>query len=279
MKKKKIKIAALIVLSILFVFIAVGLINPLTVEEYEIESDEIENPVRVVLITDLHSTKYGKGQKKLVDAIDKQHPDAVLIAGDFFDDVKAHDNAETFLSAISGKFPCYYVSGNHEYRNGDLDFDERMEMLKKYGVVILSNECVEIELNGQKISLLGLEDPNSSRYGDGYAFTDAIKDVRKEAKDGQFSLLLSHRPEFFEEYAENGYDLVLCGHAHGGQWEIPLILENGLYTPGQGLFPDYTNGKFCKDGTTMIVSRGLARAVSAVPRFYNKPEIVVIEIK
>ncbi|MGX8705934.1 MAG: metallophosphoesterase, partial [bacterium] len=92
-----------------------------------------------------------------------------------------------------------------------------------------------------------------------------------------YAVLLAHRPEYAELYAECGFDLVLSGHAHGGQWRVPGLL-NGLFAPNQGLFPKYTGGVYQIDDTTMVVSRGLARESTRVPRFYNRPELVIVEL-
>ena len=93
-----------------------------------------------------------------------------------------------------------------------------------------------------------------------------------------FSLLLAHRPARIQQYLSGGYDLVLCGHAHGGQWRIPGIL-NGLLAPDEGFFPKYAGGTYRFDETTMIVSRGLARESTRVPRLYNPPELVLVELQ
>ena len=93
-----------------------------------------------------------------------------------------------------------------------------------------------------------------------------------------FTLLLAHRPEFFDVYTQYDFDLVLSGHAHGGQWRIPGLI-NGLFSPNQGWFPKYAGGRYGEDGTIMIVSRGLANNVGAIPRIFNPPELVVVEIK
>ena len=98
--------------------------------------------------------------------------------------------------------------------------------------------------------------------------------------DGLFTVLLSHRPERITELLPLNPDLVLAGHAHGGQWRLPVLLENGLLSPNQGLFPRYTNGEYPFGDTTMIVSRGLAReSTRVIPRIFNRPEIVLITVK
>ena len=107
------------------------------------------------------------------------------------------------------------------------------------------------------------------------AFNRHLDAVKAQAKKDHFTVLLSHRPELFENYVSRAFDLVLCGHAHGGQWRIPGVL-NGLYAPQQGLFPLYAGGKYEKGSTTMIVSRGLAKETTPIPRIFNPPELVVV---
>lgn len=265
--KKQIIIASL---SCAAVFISIGLYNPLSVSEISLSSDKIEKPIRIALVSDLHSCKYGKAQSELIDAIAKQNPDIICLTGDIFDDKISDENTEVFISEISAKYPCYYVTGNHEFWAGDAKFNEKMAILEKYGVFRLENESKEISINGQVVNIIGVDDPES-----GSLDLSFLKNRKKE----YYSILLSHRPEYFEDYARVGVDLALCGHAHGGQWRIPGILKNGLFSPNQGLFPKYTSGLFSKADTNMVVSRGLARESTIVPRFYNRPEIVIIEIQ
>ena len=92
----------------------------------------------------------------------------------------------------------------------------------------------------------------------------------------QFSILLSHRPEVFNVYVDNKIDLVLTGHAHGGQIRIPFI--GGLIAPNQGIFPKYTSGVFEEDATTMIVSRGIGNSILPY-RINNRPELVIVTLK
>lgn len=260
---------------------------------YEIHTQKNTSHIRIVLITDLHSCCYGEGQKQLVCAIEAQSPDLILMGGDMFDDRLDIGNTEQLLSGIAGRFRCYYVTGNHEHRDGPESFRVKMSMLKKYGVTVLSNVCETIPVNGAMINLCGVEDPESymvsfdrrktrrrcktAKTEMAHTFNRQLDAVKLQAQNGYFTILLSHRPEFFENYAFKGFDLVLCGHAHGGQWRIPGVL-NGLYAPQQGLFPPYAGGMYEKDSTTMIVSRGLARETTFVPRIFNPPELVVITI-
>lgn len=287
------QILFVVMILALVVVLAIGLDARMIVQCYEIDAPAVSSQIRIVLVTDLHSCYYGKDQEKLIRAIDAQTPDLLLLGGDIFDDEMSDTNTELFLAGISGRYPCYYVTGNHEYWSGAEKFQQKMAILEKYGITILSNVCKTIQIHGETINLCGVDDPDSYmlRFDkaldpQGYqtakdqqlnTFDQHLDAVRSQAPQAHFTILLSHRPELFAHYASRGFDLVLCGHAHGGQWRIPGVL-NGLYAPNQGLFPPYAGGRYEKDSTTMIVSRGLARESTFVPRMFNPPELVVITI-
>lgn len=246
------------------------------VRNYDIESEQITEPVRFVLITDLHSCRYGEGQKRLIEAVRRQEPDAVLLGGDIFDDVIDDTNTELFLKGISELYPCFYVTGNHEYWSGTAGLTEKLRILEQYDVRILSGDCEALQVDKQTVNICGVDDP-AAFLEDTNGFTRQLDAVDKAAQNGNFSILLSHRPEYWEEYQQYEFDLVLCGHAHGGQWRIPGLL-NGLFAPDQGLFPRCAGGLYEGRGMSMIVSRGLARESTRIPRIFNRPELVVIDI-
>ena len=246
---------------------------------YRIEAEKIQSPVRIALLTDLHSCRYGKNQATLLNAIEKQQPDLVLLSGDIFDDEISYDNAELTVRQLSERYPCYYVTGNHEYWGYDVD--TILEIVRSCGVTILSGSCEPVEIKGQKLNICGVDDPDVAKYVEGSTPIDEqlaqAEKAAQEAGAESYTVLLSHRPELFETYQGYGFDLVVCGHAHGGQWRIPGIL-NGLYAPHQGLCPKYAGGRYDYEDGTMIVSRGLARESTKVPRIFNRPELVVIEL-
>ncbi len=253
----------------------------LKVKKYAIDSEKIEENVRIALVTDLHSCKYGKEQKNLVKALDKHNPDVVLLGGDIFDDVIDDANTEIFIKAISEKYPCYYVTGNHEWWSGKEAFLKKMSILEENGVVILKNEVETVEINGEKINICGIDDPASYALEKGKnvpSVKERLELVESLSENGNYTLLLSHRPELFETYIQYDFDLVLSGHAHGGQWRIPFLV-NGVYAPNQGVFPEYAGGFYEENGTSMVVSRGLARETTRVPRIFNRPELVIIDLK
>ena len=220
--------------------------------------------------------------KKLIDKVAEQRPDVILLGGDIFDDRLPDGNTELFLSGISGTVPCCYVTGNHEYWSGPDAFEHKMAILDRYGIVRLSGTGSELEVGGVRLMIGGADDPCrwtgtlSGAVPDG--FLAELSAVSGLSGDCDVSILLSHRPELFDLYCRYGFDLVLAGHAHGGQWRVPGLL-NGLYAPNQGFFPRLAGGKYERDGTVMIVSRGLARESTRIPRYFNPPELVVIDLK
>ena len=251
---------------------------------YTVESDKISAPIRIALLTDLHSCRYGENQKKLVEAVQKQNPDIVLLGGDIFDDKMPYDNAELTVRQLAEQYPCYYVTGNHEYWGYDVG--TILDIVKDCGVTILAGECDTITINGQSISICGVDDPDAEIYlVEGVPVERQLERANEAAQEAEqamekevFTILLSHRPELFETYQKYDFDLVLSGHAHGGKWRIPGLL-NGLYAPHQGLFPEYAGGRYDYAGGTMIVSRGLARESTPIPRIFNRPEVVIVDVK
>ena len=277
-QKKKHKVLP-ILLTVFLILLVPGLDQRMMIRQYQLDSAQIQNPVRIVLITDLHSCRYGENQQNLIKAIDEQNPDIIALCGDIFDDVIPDINTETVIADISSKYPCYYVTGNHEPWAGQAGFLEKMQILDKYPVHVLHGEMETITINGEEINICGIDDPETYAVSpfSNETTEQQMKKLDVLCQNGNYSILLSHRPELFPDYENQHFDLVLCGHAHGGQWRIPYLL-NGLYAPNQGLFPKYAGGEYHENDVTMIVSRGLARESTRVPRIYNRPELVVIDI-
>jgi len=294
--KQKTKTAMKGLLLVLLLFAALllpGFYDGLKIQHYKIDTGVIKNPVRIALIADLHSCQYGENEQELIRAIDAQQPDLLVLAGDIFDDGLSDDNAVALIRGVAGRYPCYYVTGNHEYWSGSRAFSEKMAVLETYGVKRLAGEMETVTVNGETMNICGVDDQDANLIaGDTnrnaapsqeqlvlegrLAFEQQLASVKKCSQNGHYTVLIAHRPELFDLYVKHGFDLVLCGHAHGGQWRIPGIL-NGVFAPNQGFFPKYAGGKYQSGKTTMIVSRGLARETTRVPRFYNRPELVVID--
>lgn len=258
----------------------------LTLRHYTEHSAKVTKPVRFALLTDLHNTLYGKKQHKLVDAIRAQQPDAVLFTGDMSDGQMDMEHARLLFFLIGKQFPCYYVSGNHEFWAGNGTALKRT--VSSYGITVLEGESCLFQTNGQTVRICGVDDPARFRQGRYWGpelmegWKEQLSACKASLDDAHYSVLLSHRPELTAYYTHlssetnRGFDMVLTGHAHGGQVRIPGFV-NGLFAPNQGLFPPYAGGRYQLGDTVMIVSRGLCK--NLLPRIFNRPELVIIDIK
>lgn len=236
---------------------------------YTEKSGKIKVGVRLLAIADLHSVLYGEGQRDLIAAIDKQAPDVVLMAGDIVEIGCPDDSVRRLLCAVASKYPCFYVTGNHEQRTGRAR--EIKAMFAAHGVTVLAGNCHKIRVSGQTLSICGVDDPTVGEA----EFRRQLKACSlKKSKEG-FSVLLSHRPERVSDFNLYDFDLIISGHAHGGQVRLPYLL-NGLYAPHQGIFPRYAGGRYSLKASVMIVSRGLAQR--PWPRVFNRPELVVADL-
>jgi hypothetical protein len=242
----------------------------LEVTRYELKSDKVDAPFTIALIADHHSSRWGEEQEGLLRHIRTARPDLVLLAGDMFccrnSTPESRREALTLIAAVIEIAPTYYVWGNHE--QSSTAFAAIVAEVAALGAVILYDEFVEIEVNGNPVIIAA---------GNGFS-TDATHSFGSQIRDSDsFTIMLTHYPERHAMYP--GFDLMTAGHAHGGQVRIPLIAPQGLYAPGQGIFPKYTGGMYELDDVgTLIVSRGVSLVSSARTRFSNRPELVFIEV-
>ena len=143
---------------------------------------------------------------------------------------------------------------------------------------MLEDEAIQLKRDKEAITLIGLSDPNFTLKGDIFGEAPAMVSTKRNSladDESSYSIFLAHRPELCESYARCNIDLVLSGHAHGGQFRLPFI--GGLIAPDQGIFPKYDAGLFTNGSTNMIVSRGLGNSIIPI-RFNNRPEVIVIEL-
>ncbi|WP_088293778.1 metallophosphoesterase [Bacillus mycoides] len=254
--------------------------NLISITEIKITSSKIPSSFKgykILQISDLHNKKFGDNQDVLIQKVKSINPDIIAITGDLIDS-KSYD-AEISMQVIRElvkEYPVYFVTGNHEKWSGKYNSLEKK--LKKQHVTVLRNEHVIIQKGGHEINLLGIDDPefNTGDIDEGSIVKDAIVKAKIETQPDRYNVLLSHRPEFLESYADEQVDLVLSGHAHGGQVWLPFI--GGLVAPNQGILPKYTAGLYEQQNTSMIVSRGLGNSI--IPqRVFNRPEIVVVQLK
>ncbi len=267
------------IIGLLIILVSTAFYNGLVVKTYIVNSDKLAagETIRVVLIADLHNHIYGDNQSKIISLIQKQKPDVIALAGDIADDQLPILGTELFLAGIQGLAPIYYVSGNHECWSDDIHNIKKT--IKKYGVSILEHNYEQLKVGNSSIIIGGVDDPDIVKYGNpGFDWEGEMHKAFSDL-DGlpQYKILLAHRPELIEMYKLNDFDLVLSGHSHGGQVRIPFIL-NGLYAPNQGWFPQYAGGVYKHDSLTHVVSRGVSYN-PRLPRIFNPPEVVVVEIK
>ncbi len=239
----------------------------------------------IVQISDLHNKNFGKQPNRLIEEIQSLQPDMIVITGDVVD--SNHTNIETaiaFLEEAVAIAPCYYITGNHELWLEESVRTDLMERISKTGVVILDDEAIDITVmtdtsnvldntNEKKISLS--ESFTLVGLDDGSLLGDTLHTLTKDIKQKEFVLLLAHEPQNMMFYNKENVDLILSGHAHGGQVRLPFI--GGLVAPDQGLLPEYTEGLHEENGISMIISRGLGNSIIPV-RIFNRPEIVCIEL-
>lgn len=212
-KKPPLKRAALAGTALLA---AAALWQGLTVRKYVLETDKLTAPVRLALLSDFHGAQYGQGQSRLLAAVDRLEPDAVVMPGDFYDENHTDGSADALLSALAERYPCFFVRGNHEGSTGRAD--QLREKLEGWGITVLAGTDALLQVKGQQVRICGVDDP--SICGE-RVWLEQFRACQALTGDGTYSLLLSHRPELTQYYRASGFDLVLAGHAHWGQVRVP----------------------------------------------------------
>ncbi|WP_338854381.1 metallophosphoesterase [Clostridium perfringens] len=256
--------------------------NGISTTNYEVDCG-IGKDINVVHLSDLHGKEFGKNNEKLKRLILKEKPDLVVATGDMIDSsLKNMEGVIDFLSDLSKSVKVVYISGNNEQRCKKAEYI--FESLKSKGVIVLRNEIITLSLNEVKVNILGMfEKPKGDLHSSlkkingSYAYEDSHKLFKRlESLEG-LKIVLSHYPEIFEaEYSKYDFHIMFSGHAHGGQFRIPIV-KKGLVAPGQGFFPKYTEGMH-GNKNKLIISRGLGNSTK-ITRLFNRPEIVKVKIK
>ncbi len=273
--RQKLKKVLLVLAALLLIFVIWTVWGNVTIKSTEISVSSPKLPAsfegfRIAQVSDLHNAEFGEGNARLLEALKDGHPDIIVITGDLIDSSTPDvELALAFAAQAINIAPVYYVTGNHEARV-PADLESLLEGLQALRVNILCSGTESLERDGECILLAGVHDP------DFYTSTDAFtEDISALCAQEGYTVLLSHRPERFDDYVALEADLILTGHAHGGQFRLPFV--GGLIAPHQGIFPKYDAGSYEENGTTMIVSRGLGN--SAFPfRINNRPEVVFITL-
>lgn len=260
--------------------------NHLVISNYEYANSSLPKEFdgfKILQISDFHNKEFpqfpfvtpvledktdAKYNLDMLNKIDTISPDIIVITGDLIDSRHFKEEVATdLIKELVKDYPVYYVTGNHEVYRGISD--EIKETMEELGVTSLKNQTVAVVKNGSQINLCGIND--FTEFGNTTEYIDNLSALRGEG----FNILLSHRPELMNIYADIQFDLVFSGHAHGGQIKIPFI--GGLIAPNQGFLPEYTQGMYTEDITTLVVSRGIGNSLFPL-RFLNPPELVVVTL-
>jgi len=232
---------------------------------------------KILHISDLHNKEFGSKQNRLLSMIEMTNPDIIVITGDIID--SNHPDIDVAMELIYGAIdiaPIYYVSGNHEARSGL--YSNLKSRMENVGVVVLDDQKIEVFHGDESIDIIGLSDPSfsesdSMEYGDMSEIRNLLNTLTED--NTNFKVLLSHRTELFDLYSSSNVDLIFSGHAHGGQFRLPFI--GGLYAPGQGFFPELTDGIHTRNNVSMVISRGLGNSIVPI-RIFNRPELIVVTL-
>jgi len=248
---------------------------------YTVESEKIENPVRIAVLSDLHDREFGEGNFELIEAIRNEKVDLICMVGDMInrsDSLEDMDVIRDLCTRLTEIAPVYYCPGNHEssLHYGNENPINIGKILTETGTVVTAGtETGTVEVNGETLLIASVESNEDLELWGG----------KKELEDHfwgseEFKLLLCHFPGmFYDTFRDADFDLALAGHYHGGQIRLPVL--GGLYVPGQGFFPAYSGGMYRLTYGTLIVSRGLGEEEETipVPRINNRPELVIVELR
>ena len=284
--KKKLKVCLSIVTIIIVILLFETLISYtyLQTNEFTYASSKEKDSLTVLVIADLHDHEFAFGNTRLVEKIQAQHPDLILMAGDFLNanSEDAHVPIE-FIENLGTDTPVYFSLGNHEIDYINAGHPELIEELEEAGAIVLEKEYKDIKINGTTLRIGGMYD---YAFGAGPVDNEAAlaePEVKAFLEDFQntdsLKIMMAHRPDSFifgDASKAWDIDLVVSGHLHGGQVVVPFL--GGLYGGDQGFFPEYIHGMYEKDDMNIFITSGLGSHTQLLPRFNNPPEIAVIHV-
>ncbi len=232
---------------------------------------KMRTSLRICILADLHCRRFGRRQSMIIRNVRREQPDLVVIPGDLFDVDRDYEIAFELIEELRHlNLTVCFTSGNHDMYLHEID--ELRNRLRRMGVFVLEDRSHIFMVNDQKIRVTGLTD-----HGRQPVYTaQRVEDMQGD-EECHYDIVLCHRPNHTEYFGTLPCDLVISGHAHGGQWRTPFR-HRPLYAPQEGFFPKHTEGLIEVNGVKCCVSRGLASGHPDLPRMFNNPEIVMINI-
>lgn len=266
---------------LLCMLISVWDCNRFITVQYEIESDKVTKPCKFVLLSDLHNKSYGKDHERLIDKIDSISPDVVLVAGDMLTAERGQDfdAALSLMRQLAPKYKIYYGMGNHEHRlqlcpeQYGTVYDDYVTRLSEMGIRPLINEHTYLPEYNVAVCGAQIDKCYFKKFRKYPMDEQYLPKILGQPRENACQILIAHTPQYFEEYAAWGADVVVSGHVHGGIVRLPFF--GGVLSPNMTLFPKYDGGEYVRGETTMVLSRGLGTHTIPV-RVFNPGELVVI---
>jgi len=240
--------------------------------------DDVKQLISIVQLSDLHNCSYGNENQRLLKKIKSCKPDIILLTGDMINKYQSIPHAQfLFFEQIAKLCPCIYSFGNHELKQRERYpkcFEEYIEKIKKYGIIIADNEMNRFVINGISCCVAAYSSDLSLYKKSCLKSSNQLSDVGTlpECDNSSIGILLSHDPDLAELYKASNYPLVFSGHLHGGIVRVPGY--RGVISTRFVLFPKYDGGCYqldCKH--VMVVSRGLGSHTIKF-RLFNRPELV-----
>lgn len=260
--------------------------NHIKVEKLSLEIKDLppsfEN-LKILHLSDFHSRGFGQKEKKILEILSQLSPDFIFITGDIVDwSTRDFESCRKFWKELSKNYQgrIFAVYGNHDHRNKN--FRDLDAFLKESKIEILNNESRKIEKGEDFIYLIGVDDSHL-----GY---DNIENAMKGIKSNASKILLAHSPEIFRKIkdlpanrlepqgdwqAGKDINLVLAGHTHGGQINIPFF---SYFVLPLKYDKKYKSGLFEENLIYLYVSRGIGETVLPI-RVNAFPEVALIELR
>lgn len=277
----------ILTLILLLVVFLIGVMavdcNRFVVRKYTCRDKRLKKPLKLVQLSDLHNSTFGKHNERLLRVIHEQKPDIIVVSGDMYTSLLGREvtPAKELLVTLAKDYPIYYANGNHEQKTkdqpeefGTLYEDYRRE-LEEAGICFLPNASVYLAEYNLRIYGLEIDREYYRKFRTQFLGTEKVRKYLGTKEEDSYGVVIAHNPDFFEDYAAWGADLVLSGHVHGGLMRLPVL--GGVIAPSMKLFPKYDGGRFEEGKSVMILSRGLGTHTLPI-RIFNPGELVVVKL-